>query len=59
MEQRKSINQNYTLEAEILTPVHVGAGAEKDWLQNADFVFDKGKVYLLDHKKVIDKIGSR
>lgn len=57
MEQRKSINQNYTLEAEILTPVHVGAGAEKDWLQNADFVFDKGKVYLLDHKKVIDKIG--
>lgn len=53
----ESINQNYTLEAEILTPVHVGAGAEKDWLENADFVFDNGKLYLLDHKKVIDAIG--
>ncbi|MCF8233158.1 MAG: hypothetical protein K9J27_13350, partial [Bacteroidales bacterium] len=53
----ESINQNYTLEAEILTPLHVGAGAEKDWLENADFIFDKGKVYLLDHKKVIDALG--
>ncbi len=53
----ESINQNYTLEAEILTPVHVGAGAEKDWLENADFVFDNGELYLLDHKKVIDAIG--
>lgn len=59
MEERKSINQNYRLEAEIITPVHIGAGAEKDWLENADFVFDKNekKVYLLDHKKVIDAIG--
>lgn len=55
--EEKSINTNYTLEAEILTPVHVGAGAEKDWLKNIDFVYEKGKVYLLDHKKVIDAIG--
>ncbi len=55
--EQENINTTYTLEAEILTPVHVGAGAEKDWLENADFVFDKGKVYLLDHKKVIDAIG--
>ena len=55
--EEKSINKNYILEAEILTPVHVGAGDEKDWLENADFVHDKGKVYLLDHKKVMNAIG--
>lgn len=55
--EEKSINKNYILEAEILTPVHVGAGEEKDWMENADFVLDKGKVYFLDHKKVMDAIG--
>lgn len=53
----ESINQNYRLEAEILTPVHIGAGADKNWLENADYVFDQGKMYLLEHKKVMDATG--
>ncbi len=53
----KSINKLYTLEAAVLTPLHIGAGTEKDWLENADFIFENGKVYLLDQKKIINAIG--
>ena len=49
----EGINQKYNLEIEVLTPLSVGAGAEKDWARGVDFVVDKGKLYKLNLKKMI------
>lgn len=55
--ENNSINNNYTLEIEVLSPLHIGAGSEKNWVETADFVFDGNKVYKLNQRKVIEKIG--
>lgn len=52
-----SINHNYTVEIEVLSPLHIGAGSEKDWAENVDFVYDSRNVYKLNQKKVIEHIG--
>lgn len=49
----EGINQKYNLEIEVLTPLSVGAGAEKDWVRGVDFVVDNGKLYKLNLKKMI------
>ena len=44
-----NINKNITLK--ILSPVHIGAGGEKNWQRGADFVHANGNVYVLDQRK--------
>lgn len=46
------LNKKYLLQMEVLTPLHVGAGAEKDWVQGSDFVVHDGKVKILNLHKV-------
>lgn len=48
------INNKYNLEIEVLTPLSIGAGAEKDWVCGVDFVVDKSQLYKLNLKKMID-----
>jgi CRISPR/Cas system CSM-associated protein Csm5 (group 7 of RAMP superfamily) len=48
----KKLNKKYDLLMEVLTPLHVGAGAEKDWVQGCDFVVDNNHVKILNLKKV-------
>ncbi|MDO9154253.1 MAG: RAMP superfamily CRISPR-associated protein [Paludibacter sp.] len=45
------LNKKYILQMEVLTPLHVGAGAEKDWVQGSDFVVHEDKVKILNIKK--------
>jgi len=52
------LNKKYNIEIEVLTPLHVGAGTEKDWMKGADYVEDNGKIYIIDHKKIARKISS-
>lgn len=47
-------NKKYDIELEVLTPLCVGAGGEKDWRRGADFVQKNGKVYVLDLQKVAE-----
>ncbi len=47
------INHKYNIELEILTPLSIGAGAEKDWVRGVDFVIDNHKLYKLNLKKMI------
>lgn len=47
------INNKYNLEIEVLTPLSIGAGAEKDWVRGVDFVVDNGKLYRLNLKKMV------
>jgi len=50
------LNKKYVLQMEVLTPLHVGAGAEKDWVQGADFVIHEGKVKILNLNKVAEYV---
>ncbi len=50
------LNKKYVLQMEVLTPLHVGAGAEKDWIQGADFVIHEGKVKILNLNKVAEYV---
>lgn len=49
----EGINKKYNLEIEVLTPLSIGAGAEKDWVRGVDFVVDNGKLYKLNLKKML------
>lgn len=49
----ETINMKYDLNIEVLTPLSIGAGAEKDWVRGVDFVVNKGKIYKLNLKKIV------
>lgn len=49
----EEINIKHHLEIEVLTPLSIGAGAEKDWVRGIDFVIDQGKLYKLNLKKMV------
>lgn len=48
------INKKYNIEIEVLTPLSIGAGAEKDWVRGVDFVVDNQKLYKLNLKKMVN-----
>ncbi len=48
----ENLNTNYNIKLEILTPVHIGGGKEKDWSKGIDFVHHEGKIYVLDQERV-------
>lgn len=49
----EGINNKYNIEIEVLTPLSIGAGTEKDWVRGIDFVVDKGKLYKLNLTKLV------
>ena len=49
----ETINKKYDLKIEVLTPLSIGAGSEKDWVKGVDFVVNKGKIYKLNLKKIV------
>lgn len=51
-----SINKVYQLDLVVLTPLHAGAGAEKDLVKGLDFVQKNGLVYILNQKKILNEI---
>lgn len=46
------INKKYDVEIEVLTPLSIGAGAEKDWVRGVDFVVKDRNLYKLNLKKI-------
>ncbi|HAG16175.1 MAG TPA: type III-A CRISPR-associated RAMP protein Csm5, partial [Bacteroidales bacterium] len=54
----ETLNTKYELQIEVLTPLHVGAGAEKDWVQGSDFIIDNGKVKILNLKKISQFVNN-
>ena len=47
-------NKRYKIRLEVVTPLSVGAGGEKDWVRGADYV-QKGKgVYVLDMRQILE-----
>ncbi|MFW5892220.1 MAG: type III-A CRISPR-associated RAMP protein Csm5 [Bacteroidota bacterium] len=54
----ETLNKKYDLKITVLSPLHIGAGAEKDWIEGADFVQKDNKVYKLNIKKVAKELGA-
>ena len=50
----EGLNKKYNLEIEVITPLSIGAGQEKDWVRGVDFVVDNGILYKLNLKKMVD-----
>lgn len=46
------MNQNYDIKIKTLSPIHIGAGIDKNWQRAADFVHTNGRIYVLDQRKV-------
>lgn len=49
----EGINKKYNIELEVLTPLSIGAGSEKDWVRGVDFIVDGGLLYRLNMKKML------
>ena len=47
------LNEKYNIEAEILTPLNIGAGAEKDWVKGADYLIKDKKIYIINLRKLL------
>lgn len=47
------VNNKYNIEIEVLTPLSIGAGGEKDWVRGVDFVVDNSRLYKLNLKKLV------
>ena len=46
-------DKRYSIELEVITPLSVGAGNDKEWVKGLDFVQKDGKVYVLDLQKAV------
>lgn len=47
------INLKYKVKAEILTPLSIGQGAEKDWVRGIDYIVKDGVSYHISLKKMV------
>lgn len=48
-------NIKYPIELEVITPLAVGNGNEKEWIKGLDFVQKDDKVYILDLHKAVEQ----
>jgi len=42
------MNERYDIQLEVLTPLAVGAGTDKDWARGTDYIVKGNKVFILD-----------
>lgn len=50
----KELNKRHNICLEIVTPLSIGPGVEKDWTKGVDYVEKDGKIFLLNLHKMID-----
>lgn len=48
----KEVNLKYNITAQVLTPLSVGQGEEKDWVEGIDFIVKDGMLWHLDLSKM-------
>ncbi|MDR3272567.1 MAG: hypothetical protein LBT29_03675 [Flavobacteriaceae bacterium] len=41
-----TLNQKFNIEITVLSPLSIGAGAEKDWVKGIDFVVKNKKLWV-------------
>ncbi|NSW45390.1 MAG: type III-A CRISPR-associated RAMP protein Csm5 [Bacteroidales bacterium] len=53
------LNYNYKLKLKVLTPLHIGAGKEKDWIKGIDYIIHNGYLYILNQKKLFEYLNNK
>jgi CRISPR/Cas system CSM-associated protein Csm5 (group 7 of RAMP superfamily) len=53
--QMDTINEKYNVKITVLSPLNIGAGAEKDWIKGVDFVVKGNILYHLSLNKMIQQ----
>ena len=53
---REYIFTNYIVDIQVLTPVHVGMGQDRNYLRGIDFVLDDNKIKLLNNRLLFKKL---
>jgi CRISPR/Cas system CSM-associated protein Csm5 (group 7 of RAMP superfamily) len=48
------LNRKYNIEITVLSPLAIGAGMEKDLVKGIDYVVEKGNIFLLNMKKLVE-----
>lgn len=51
----EGINSKYNIELEVITPLSIGAGSEKDWVNGIDFITRGNTLYKLNLGKMAEK----
>lgn len=46
------INSKYNIALEVITPISIGAGAEKDLVKGIDFIVNNGRIYRINLSKM-------
>jgi hypothetical protein len=52
------INKKYVCQLEVISPLHIGAGQEKNWTKGIDFIHDGKRILVLDLKKLNKLLGA-
>lgn len=52
------INKTYHLELECVTPLHIGAGSEADWILGVDFLYSDQQLCKINIRDVIKLLGG-
>lgn len=47
-------NKNYYIELEVVTPLCVGGGNDREWMMGSDYVVHEGKAYVVDLHRVAE-----
>ncbi|MBO6075197.1 MAG: hypothetical protein J6P74_08720 [Paludibacteraceae bacterium] len=47
------VNKKFKLTAQVLTPLHIGSGAEKDWVAGVDYISKDGMLWHLDMNRMV------
>lgn len=55
----RALNTNYDIGIEVLSPLHIGANQEKNWLRGIDFIQYKGEIFILDKEKVFSDLDDQ
>ena len=42
-----TLNNNQAVQLKVLTPLHIGAGSEKNWQRGVDFIQAEDQIYIL------------
>lgn len=48
------MNNRNKIKVEIITPTHVGAGKDNEWIRGADYIVKDGKVFVVDFQKTVE-----
>jgi CRISPR-associated protein Csm5 len=54
--KKEKLSETVALQLKALSPIHVGAAGEKLMIENIDFLWERGTLYILDQKKLLNRL---